>query len=1414
MSSGDAVEQSGLEIAVIGMVGRFPGAPDVEAFWRNLRDGVESISFFSQEELAAGVSRALLSRPDYVRAKGVLAGAELFDADFFGFTPREAEVTDPQHRLFLEAAWEALETAGYEPATYRGLIGVYAGASLNSYFVRHLLPRRALMEAVGESQAVIASDKDYLATLVSYKLGLRGPSLAIQTACSTSLVAIHVACQALLGGECDMALAGGVSVRLPQAAGYLYQEGGIESPDGHCRAFDARAGGTVGGNGLGVVVLKRLQDALEDGDTVLAVVRGSAINNDGARKVGYTAPSVEGQASVIRAALEVAGVEPESIGYVEAHGTGTVLGDPIELSALAEAFGPGTPGRCAIGSVKTNIGHLDAASGVAGFIKATLALQRQALPPSLHFQAPNRHFDFARSPFFVNARLAEWKTGDAPRRAGVSSFGIGGTNAHAVLEEPPPVPASEAARPLQLLVLSARSQPALDAATRNLAAHLRAHPEQPLADVAYTLQVGRRGFDFRRVVVCEGREDAIRALEVLEPERVHAGRREATPSPVFMFPGQGAQAVHMGGGLYREEPVFREAVDACARLLRAHLGLDLRTLLFPEGGSQADAEGMLRRTAITQPALFTIEYALARLWMSWGVRPRAMIGHSVGEYVAACLAEVLSVEDALALVSARGALMQRMPPGGMLAVPLSEAQVLPLLGPALSLAAVNGPSATVIAGPVEPLEVLRQALAQRGVEGRPLQVSHAFHSAMMEPVLGAFLEEARRVKLHPPSMPYVSNVTGTWITPAEAMDPAYWVRHLREPVRFDAGLRTLLEKGQPLLMEVGPGHTLSRLARQQPGLAPGQPVLGSLPSTRKAPEEESRFLLGALGRAWLAGAEVDWKALHGAARRRVPLPTYPFERQRYWVEPAEAPEAAAPVDPPGQAGDSQRLQVPVWRQAPLGQATREAVAPGAWCVLGSGDGLGARLARRLTEAGGTVFEARPGPAFSRGAEREYTVDPRRAADMEALLAEVLRSGAPLRGVIHLWGLTRDEQLPDEVAPERGVESLLGLAQALARQGLPGPVRLMVVASHLHPVTDEERGIPAKAAMLEVCRVLSREAPGLSCQTVDVPWEASGSGREARRVEQLLAELTLTPAEPAVALRGTQRWRREWTPALTGPARPGARERGTWLLAGVPREAGSELARHLGAGAELSWLEGDSLDGEALARAVAEAAARGSLEGVLWLPRLVSEEPAASATRLDAAGLTDALSRASTAFQALARAAEAHGAAACFLLTPRAWLSGEGGTGRPAVAAAVLEALVHHRNQRGPTAWSVVGWEPRTAGPPREASGPAQGAKARHERPSLSTPFVPPSTEAEETIARIWRELLGLDAIGIHDDFFELGGHSLLGTQLASRLRSTFQINLPLRALLEAPTIAQQALVVEAALLDDLENESSPPNLSS
>ncbi|MEO1348698.1 MAG: SDR family NAD(P)-dependent oxidoreductase [Cyanobacteria bacterium J06635_15] len=1165
------------KVAIIGMAGHFPGAKNLDEFWLNLRSGVESVSFFSDQELRAiGVNPALLNDPNYVKAGILLEDKDLFDAAFFGYSPRQAEIIDPQQRLFLECAWNALESAGYEPQAYPERINVYGGAGINSYLFFNLASNPGLAQSVGFTQIRHSNRQDNLATRVAYKLNLKGSALTVQTGCSTSLVAVHLACQSLLDHECHMALAGGVRIGSLEQSGYLYQEGGIASPDGHCRTFDAMAKGTIGGEGVGIVVLKRLEDAIADGDTIHAVIRGSATNNDGSDKVGYTAPSVNGQAAVIAEALAMGRSEAETVSYVEAHGTGTVLGDPIEIAALTEAFRTTTDkkGFCAIGSVKTNIGHLDTAAGIAGLIKTVLALKHKQIPPSLHFKAPNPKIDFANSPFYVNAALSQWQTNGTPRRAGVSSFGIGGTNAHVILEEAPVLEPSSHSRPWQLLVLSAKTASALETATANLAGHCQRHPDLNLADAAHTLQIGRQAFNHRRMAVVQDLDDAVQVLEAKDLQRVFTRCHEpANRQVTFMFPGQGAQYVNMGRELYQTEPIFREQVDHCCELLKSQLNVDLRTILYPSQEQMEAATQQLKQTRLTQPALFVVEYALAQLWLAWGMSPQAMIGHSIGEYVAACLSGVFCLEDALALVATRGQLMQQLPEGAMLAVPLSQQALEPLLDEKLSLATANAPESCVVSGPIEAIHGFQERLTHQGLECRRLHTSHAFHSQMMDSIMEPFKGQFSQVTLNPPKIPFVSNVTGAWITAAQATDPTYWAMHLRQTVRFSEGIAELLQAPERIFLEVGPGRTLSTLTRKQKRQE--QVVVSSLRHPQD-PSSDVEVLLNALGKLWLEGIQIDWSGFYTHEQRhRIPLPTYSFERKKYWIQ---AQPGFTPV-----TKNRERLRkkpnitdwfyVPVWKRSRLLEPfenTETSEQSSCWLVFIDECGIGSLIVKRLQKNGQSVISVKTGERFAKVNDQAYVINPQQRDDYEALLHAISLLNEVPKTIIHLWGITTGAQDVEnvegfETSQYLGFYSLLWLAQALGKQAVTDALQIAVVANTIFDVIGNEPLHPTKATVLGPCKVIPREYPNINCQTIDIAIPASATQFHEKLADQILGEIRPGATDSLVAYRGYHRWVQSFE-ALplkeVVPGKPRLRQGGVYLITGGLGGIGLTLAEYL------------------------------------------------------------------------------------------------------------------------------------------------------------------------------------------------------------------------------------------------------------
>ncbi|MEP7308965.1 MAG: beta-ketoacyl synthase N-terminal-like domain-containing protein [Acidobacteriota bacterium] len=1432
------------QIAIVGMSGRFPGAPDLDAFWRNLREGVESITFFGDEELQRQrIDRARLGNPNFVAAKSHLDDQELFDAGFFGYSPQEAELIDPQHRLFLECAWEALEHAGYVPATFPGQIGIFAGANQNTYLWFNLLSKPEFMDRLGPLRTVITNGADYLAPRAAYKLNLTGPSCTVQTACSTSLVAVHLACQSLLNFECDLALAGAVSLNVSPFLGYTYEAGGLLSRDGHTRAFDSGAAGTVFGEGVGLVVLKRLEDALADRDTIHAVVLGSAVNNDGASKAGFTALGTAGQAAVVHQAIENAGIPADTLSYVEAHGTATDLGDAIEVRALTTAFRHSTPNRgfCAIGSVKTNIGHLTAAAGIAGLLKVALSLEHEQLPPSINFERPNPNIDFAGSPFFVNARLTSWSRSDRPRRAGINAFGIGGTNAHVILEQAPASPRPAPSRQAQLIVLSARSERALEGVRTRLVEHLKRLPGQSLADVAYTLSLGRSAFRCRLAAIGTGREDVIDALDAPDGHRSWTAAPRSIGRPVvFLFPPDVSQLARPGGAA--PHPLVSAEIDRLASRMRALTGVDLGDWLRAAAAGDAPAGPQLQRESIGLPALVVVELAWANVLMRWGVKPDAVLGSGAGEYAAACVAGILHEDHALALAAACGSLRD---------------------------AAANSGE----------LDALTAAFRARVTAARPVS----------------------------PSLPIVSSVTGCTMTGDLVGDVEYWLRHARTESIHEAALGVLLASGDHLIVNIGSGQSLRTRLQADPSAA--------LWTGADASQliEDSQDLLATLGRLWVMGARVDWTAFWGSEPRgRVPLPTYPFERQRYWSDPfvrAASPGAGMPSIPVLATDEiADWFSIDVWRESTAAVAAGAAASgPSGTSVIFDGEtNLGDPLVETLARQGHDVVVVSAGAAFAREGHGRFVLRRDALEDYVELFATLrAERRAPAR-VVHLWGIGPTPATIDSVL-ERGVGSVSHLAHVAAADGEHALARVLVVTSGAMQVLGEEAPEPARLAALGPLRVLTQSDPRLSMRAVDVELPRDERDRTALAA-RLARELAVDDDGDRVAWRQNRRWvlRREAVRIATpedGPLVAG----GTWcVMTGASADVGAALAEALlrrerpllalleqaplpARGEWAQWVADYGEDDvtsrriRTLTRLVALGATVVAPEA--WEPASIRRALIAAGVASDAVGLAihaaplsasapaterdrDVLTRALLEAQLFV---EAVPAGLVVLCSSRDAERGVAVTGEVCALHVYLEALASREPATPGTRLMTVAWdrwqlphddrpglEPSAAvealaravsnelrhvtvsarrdeGPlvdrentgnvSRRASTDVSETVAAHARPSLDTPYVEPMSPIESEVARIWAELLGIDRVGLDDPFIELGGDSLLAMQVTARLRTARRVEMSIREVMEHATVRRLAAVIAARslgapdaaselvlALDDLSDEEAAAQL--
>ncbi|MGD2087723.1 MAG: SDR family NAD(P)-dependent oxidoreductase [Candidatus Aminicenantes bacterium] len=1465
-------EPTGFEIAVIGMAGRFPKASDIDEFWDNLKNGVEAISFLTEEEFDKyKIGPEMRENPNYVSSKGgALEEKDLFDAAFFGYTPKEAEIMNPQLRHFHECAWEALENAGYDADSYKGLIGVYASASSSFYWksLCHLTGRATEMGAFATQ---FFTDSAFVGTKISHKLNLKGPSSIISTACSSSLVAIHMGCRGILSGECDIALAGGVCIRPKEMTGYFYQEGMIDSADGHCRAFDAKAKGVVGGDGCGIVVLKILDNALENGDYIHAVIKSSAINNDGNRKVGYTAPSIEGQAEVIRTAQRLAEVSPESITYVETHGTATELGDTVEIAALKEAFNTDKKGYCAIGSVKTNLGHLDHAAGVAGFIKTVLALKYKIIPPSLHYETPNPKIEFIDTPFFVNNTASNWESSQYPRRAGVSSFGIGGTNAHVILEEAPE--GTRGLAPLsdgkyQLILLSAKTQSALHKSAENLVNYLKRNPQTNLADAAYTLKIGRKAFPHRLMTVCSNLAEVIEALSSQDPHKVHTFFSTGeTCNVVFMFSGPGPHYVNMGLELYQKEPVFREEMDRCSEILNPLLGYDIKEIIYPgerkaQGAERKANKGhalyavrnAIDQTEIAQLAVFILEYALARLLMKWGITPHSMIGEGVGEYTAACLSGVFSLEDAIRLAVLKG---------------------------------------------------------KQGQE-------KGSYSAELE-------TQVSRIQLNQPQIPFISNTGSCWITVDEALDHQYWVNHLQAIGQRNENIAQLFKNKNAVFVDVGVGGSLRALVRQHANKNANQWVLDLV----KGPGEtagELYYLLHQIGRLWVYGVNVDWQKFYtGENRYRLPLPTYPFERQSYRIEGnpfrmgAELlQQKSLKVKKPDIAD---WFYLPSWKRSallpsePMKYLMKTRMC---WMVFEDSCGLGLQLVKQLKQRDQDVIVVKPGATFEKTAEDQvYTLNPGKNTDYDSLFKELRAIGNIPQHILHLWSVTQGEKRDgkdlDLTAVERiqdsGFYSLLYLAQAIGKRDFDTPFRITALSNNMQNVNGEEEMCPEKATLLGAVKVIPQEYSNITCSSIDIV-PLKDNWNDEHLVCQLMLEFSAEIPDKEVAYRSNYRWLPAYEPIRlerNKDSRTRLRKQGVYLITGGLGGIGLELAEHLAAqvGAKLiltgrsafpareeweQWLETHD-EADHISRKIKKIQKLGELGSEV----LICKADAAKRPEMlrvitqakqrfgqinaviHSAGLPDGcvipLRNRETTDEILApkvtgtlvldhvlKDFELDFFVICSSLTSIVALFGQVGY---SAANAFQDAFVYQKNSPESTFTTAINWDTwkevgmgvdtfaqlaedenikdvsfllenamltpeaidvfdrilesrlpqvvvstsdlmfkireRERG---DLSEPVQVLDVEahqgklYPRPELSTEYVPPRTEFEKTFANILKKFFGYDQVGIHDNFFEFGVTSLTIIRINSLLRDEIHKIIPIVVMFEYPTIASLGQYLE------------------
>jgi phthiocerol/phenolphthiocerol synthesis type-I polyketide synthase E len=1483
-----------LSVAIVGMSCKFPGADSLDMYWTNLRKGVESVREFAKKDLLDyGVNAELLEDSDFIPYGARLDGSDLFASSFFGYSPREAELMDPQHRNLLECAWTALEDAGYAPQSISLPTAVFTSVSLSTYLIfniqNHLLP--------GQDdeyfQSMIGCDKDFAATRISYKLNLNGPSVAVQTGCSSSLVAVHLAVQSLLTYQCDLAIVGGASIGVPQRTGYRYQAGGILSADGHSRAFDAKATGTIFGEGVGVVVLKRVEDARSDRDNLYAVVRGSAVNNDGRAKIGFTAPSIEGQAQVIRQALDISELSAEDIGYVEAHGTATELGDPSEVAALTKAFRMTTEKRqfCGLGSVKSSIGHLDAAAGIAGLIKTALMLKHRTLVKSVNYDTPNPAIDFENSPFYVVKETKEW-TEPKILRAGVSSFGIGGTNAHVILEEHV-AETTVSARQFEILSLSAKSQDELVLAEKRLCSYLACADDDTFPNVSYTLHKGREEFSHRRSVVCSSRREAIDILSSGADPRSTYGYAGINKEVSFMFPGGGTQYSKMGYELYEQQDEFRRQVDYCAELLYAESQIDFCGTLYGARSRSCATDIELRKPSIALPSIFITEFAMAKLLISRGINPSYLIGHSLGEYTAACLSGIFSLQDAISLVVLRGKLFEELPAGAMLSVYLPETKLRKIILGDLSIAAVNAPEQCVVSGSVASIEKMAVLLTDEDVDFARLHIDVAAHSSMVDPVLEEFGRFLRTLRLRPPAIPVMSNFTGTWITVNEAQDPQYWLRQLRETVRFADGVAKIIDRSNTFFIEVGPSHTLSAFVKSQRRE-------NCTCSSMKHPRDDRsdiEIFHSVFAKAWTSGVVVNWNAFYeGELRQRTALPTYPFTRERHWVEPRQRQESVTPSQDISPSRDHHKAYVQAWERATVPDNEHmKSSSPETWLILVEDMSVGRLMHNIASRQNITVIYVEKGNTFARTGDLTYTVRIGASGDFEQLLLEVRDLHAGEINLIHMWSL--NPQIKPELDRTRhqeqlsnGLYSVLLVLQAASRTAGLVVRRNFIVTSGTAQISGSEVFSPENGMLGPLFAVAMQEEPSSFFKVIDIdcnrlnPWLPS--------VKTLFAEITSSDVEPIVALRGYSRYVRRFRALALAPATATeavVEEGSTYVIIGGLGNLGLVLAEFLGAkekckivltsrddfpkpyhqnqwsdsqadqgrftkaidvirrieqaGSEITVARLDASDGQQMEKFIGELYRHHPhIQGIFYLAGVTGSEGLSLIQDIDPEKCAVHFSSKVTGTQMLQGSLENRDFGYCVMFSSTASILGGVGLAAYAMANSYMDMRTDEYYLRTGKQWISINWDAWLNGESSQAilsgktsldayavkqsdalsllfrlidnrfagsvfssstdpysrmqqlndvtnheHGPGEIREFRP-RPSLASDFTEPSSEVEKQILTVWREVLGIEKIGIDDSFFELGGNSLIALRIVSRMQKRLSINVGVLSLFECPTI--------------------------